>query len=106
MSEESVEQEKVGLQPAIVLMTSDEMKKKESGYYDSVCDVRICIGKWINNSTVCIASNLLTNSFVLSLRDANSEPVCSSFTNRPTTRGGVDVVDRLLSSTVQPDIET
>ena len=56
MSEESVEQEKVGLQPAIVLMTFDEMKKKESGYYDSVCDVRICIGKWINNSTVCIAS--------------------------------------------------
>ena len=28
MSEESVEQKKVGLQPAIVLMTSDEMKKR------------------------------------------------------------------------------
>ena len=75
MSDESVEQEKVGLQPAIVLMTSDEMKKKESGYYDSICDVRICIGKWINNSTVSMASNLLRNSFVLSLRDANSESV-------------------------------
>ena len=45
VTEESVEQEKVGLQPAIVLMTSDEMKKKESGYYDSICNVRICIGK-------------------------------------------------------------
>jgi hypothetical protein len=40
-----------------VLMTSSEMKKKERGCYDVVCDGAVCVVKWKDNATLCIASN-------------------------------------------------
>jgi len=88
-------------------MTSDEMKKKEQ-YYDCVCDVRICIGKWMDNSTVCIdciASNSLTHELIHSyVTPTPNQSIVRHSRIGPTTRGGV--VDCLLSSTVQPDAET
>ena len=87
-----------------VLMASNVMKKKERGYYESVCDGCVCIVKWMDNSTVCIASNSLSHE--------PTHVVCRYVKPNPNHSvvqphiihqynigmGGVDVMDRLLSS--------
>jgi len=87
-----------------VLMTSKDMKKKERGYYDSACDGRICIAKWMDNSTVCIASNSLSHEPTHVVRqyvkpNPNLSVVQPHIIHQYNIgMGGVDVMDRLLSS--------
>jgi len=87
-----------------VLMTSKDMKKKERGYYASACDGRICIVKCMDNSTVCIASNCLSHEPTHVVRryvkpNPNQSVVQPHIIHQYNIgMGGVDVMDRLLSS--------
>ena len=87
-----------------VLMASSELKKKQRGYFDSVCDGRICVVKWMDNSTVCIASNSLTHEPTHVVR-RYVKPNPNHSVQQPhiihqynSGMGGVDVMDRLLAS--------
>ena len=87
-----------------VLMTSKDMKKKERGYYASACDGRICIVKCMDNSTVCIASNCLSHEPTHVVRryvkpNPNLSVVQPHIIHQYNIgMGGVDVMDRLMSS--------
>lgn len=86
-----------------VLKTSSEMKKKERGFYDFVCDGAVCVIKWKDNATVCVASNAFSHE--------PTHVVCRYVKPNPSQSvvqphlihqynlgmGGVDVMDRLLS---------
>jgi len=71
----------------------------------TACDSRVCTVKWMDNSTVCIASNSLSHEpthVVRRYMKPKSKPLsCSATRHSPvaynTGVGGVDVMDRLLS---------
>ena len=87
-----------------VLMASNEMRKKDRGYYDSVCDGHVCNVKWMDNSTVCIASNSLTHKPTHVVRryvkpNPNQSVLQPHLIHQYNAgMGSVDVLDHLLSS--------
>lgn len=87
-----------------LLPSAKDMKKRERGSYDFVCDGTVFIMKWNYNSIVNVASNFLTHSPVQMTskrvkgqsQTAVKQPLVVHRYNE--SMGGVDLFDRLLSS--------
>ncbi|KRX51811.1 PiggyBac transposable element-derived protein 1 [Trichinella sp. T9] len=66
----------------IPIMPVDEVKKKHRGFFDHVRNDTVYVCRWNDNAVVTLASNHLTH-----------HPTGSN-----TSMGGVDILDKLLSS--------
>jgi hypothetical protein len=87
------------------MLSKTVMKKKERGFYDYCCDGEVFMLKWQDNLVVAIASNSYNHLPVqFALRYVSnsqsyeqvSQPNLITLYNKGM--GGVDVMDRLLSS--------
>lgn len=92
------------------LISSKDLKRKERGSYDSVCDGIVYINKWHDNSIVCTASNAITHNPVRSVTRRKkggtvntSQPALIHEYNKGM--GGVDLLDRLVAA-YRPTIRT
>lgn len=86
------------------LMDNKEMKKKGRGHFDFVCDGRVYVMKWNDNSIVTMASNYLNHepvqTAVRRVKGQSNVSVRQPFIVRQynVSMGGVDLMDRLLAS--------
>jgi len=86
------------------LMVSKELKKKGMGHIDFVSDGQIYTMKWNDNSVVMMSSNHLTHEPVQQttcrVKGASNVSVQQPFIVRQynVSTGGVDLINRLLSS--------
>ena len=86
------------------MISNKEMKKAARGSYDYRCDGRVYVCKWNDNNIVNIASNFCSHEPVQKVKrrvkraaDLNvTQPFLGKKYN--DGMGGVDVMDRLLSS--------
>jgi len=87
-----------------VLTSTKDMKKKDRGSFDFVCDGTVFVVKWNDNSIVNVASNFLTHLLLQSasrrVRGQSQTLVQQPFVVRQynASMGGVELFDRLLSS--------
>jgi len=87
-----------------ILTSTKEMKKKDRGSYDFVCDGTVFIVRWNDNNIVNVASNFLTHlPLQMASRRVKGQP--QTAVKQPLvvrqyneSMGGVDLFDRLLSS--------
>ena len=86
------------------LIDNKELKKKGRGYFDFVSDGSVYVLKWNDNSVVTMASNYLTHepvqTTVRRVKGNSNVIVKQPFIVRQynASMGGVDLMDRLLSS--------
>ena len=86
------------------LIDNKKLKKKGRGHFDFVCDGQVYVVKWNDNSIVTMASNYLTHEPVLQairrVKGNSNVSVHQPFIVRQYNMwmGGVDLMDRLLSS--------
>ncbi|KRX26744.1 PiggyBac transposable element-derived protein 3 [Trichinella nelsoni] len=89
----------------IPIMPVDEVKKKHRGFFDHVCNGTVYVCIWNDNAVVTLASNHLTHHPVGSVQRYSQSQKKHVKIRMPeivrrynTSMGGVDILDKLLSS--------
>ncbi|KRX74693.1 PiggyBac transposable element-derived protein 3 [Trichinella sp. T6] len=89
----------------IPIMPVDEVKKKHRGFFDYVCNGTVYVCRWNDNPVVTLASNHLTHHPIDSVqRYSQSQKkhvkirMLEIVRRYNTSMGGVDILDKLLSS--------
>ncbi|KRY27820.1 PiggyBac transposable element-derived protein 3, partial [Trichinella spiralis] len=89
----------------IPIMPVDEVKKKYRGFFDHVCNGTVYACRWNDNAVVTLASNHLTHHPIGSVQRYSQSQQKHVKIRMPeivrrynTSMGGVDILDKLLSS--------
>ncbi|KRX51928.1 PiggyBac transposable element-derived protein 3 [Trichinella sp. T9] len=89
----------------ILIMPVDEVKKKHRGFFDHVCNGTVYVCRWNDNAIVTLASNHLTHHPIGSVQRYSQLQKKHVKISMPqivrrynTSMGGVDILDKLLSS--------
>ncbi|KRY99483.1 PiggyBac transposable element-derived protein 3 [Trichinella zimbabwensis] len=89
----------------IPIMPVDEVKKKYRGFFDHVCNGTVYVCRWNDNAVVTLASNHLTHHPIGSVQRYSQSQKKHVKIRMPeivrrynTSMGGVDILDKLLSS--------
>ncbi|KRX82826.1 PiggyBac transposable element-derived protein 3 [Trichinella sp. T6] len=89
----------------IPIMPVDEVKKKHRGFFDHVCNGTVYVCRWNDNPVVTLASNHLTHHPIGSVQRYSQSQKKHVKIRMPeivrrynTSMGGVDILDKLLST--------